>query len=359
MKLAVVVPRYGGDQGGAAGHARWLAERLALRHEVEVLTTCAGGAPGAEDRYPPGPSTLGGLTVRRFEVTGVWLEEEDPVAPGLLDHLRTRGETYDAFLFFSCRAWTTQHGVPTVPHKSVLVPCAEDEGAPHLHILRLPAAIAFNSPEERDVLAQRAAAVLRGEVVGMGIEDVPVVDPDEIRRRFDLLGDFIVYAGRMGHGHASSRLFEDFTRFVRERAPHLSLVLLGEAALPVPVHVHLAPLGALSDIERRSVIGASRALIQPSESSSGSAHVLEAWTAGRPALVNGRSAALRGLVTRARGGLYYTSSEEMAETLSFLLERPCEADALGRSGRAYCAAHHAAPVIVEKYERLLAAVRGH
>jgi hypothetical protein len=42
VKLAVVVQRYGADiNGGAEQHARYVAERLARHHEVEVLTTSA------------------------------------------------------------------------------------------------------------------------------------------------------------------------------------------------------------------------------------------------------------------------------------------------------------------------------
>jgi hypothetical protein len=41
VKLAVVVQRYGADiSGGAELHARYVAEMLARRHRVEVLTTC-------------------------------------------------------------------------------------------------------------------------------------------------------------------------------------------------------------------------------------------------------------------------------------------------------------------------------
>jgi len=42
MKIALVVQRYGTDiLGGSEYHARLIAERLAQRHQVEVLTTCA------------------------------------------------------------------------------------------------------------------------------------------------------------------------------------------------------------------------------------------------------------------------------------------------------------------------------
>src|SRR5438045_216244 len=54
--------------GGAELHARWLAQRLAERHEVEVLTTTAVDYLSWENKYEPGPTTVGGLAVRRFEV---------------------------------------------------------------------------------------------------------------------------------------------------------------------------------------------------------------------------------------------------------------------------------------------------
>ena len=42
MKIGLVVQRFGEEViGGAELHARWIAQHLAERHQVEVLTTCA------------------------------------------------------------------------------------------------------------------------------------------------------------------------------------------------------------------------------------------------------------------------------------------------------------------------------
>jgi glycosyltransferase involved in cell wall biosynthesis len=374
--------------GGAELHARWIAQRLAARHQVEVLTTCAVDYLTWENRYEPGPTTVGGLPVRRFEVARRrtsegfdelsskvhffehtddeerrWIEEHGPVTPGLVEHLRARQGDYDALIFFSYRYWTTYHGLQVAPAKSILVPTAEDDGAVRLRVFkpffRRPAAHAFNSPEEKDLLLRMTgAADLPGEVVGVGIEDVPVVAADEIRKRLDLLGDYIVYVGRIEREKGCSRLFEDFIRYVRERAPHLNLVLVGKPVLPIPVDVNVTHLGILSDAEKLSAIGASRLLVHPSPYESLSMALLEAWKMERPGLVNGRCAVLRGQVQRANGGLYYTSYEEFAEALTWLLAHPQEASAMGRAGRAYYERSYAWPVVMEKYERLLKTASG-
>jgi glycosyltransferase involved in cell wall biosynthesis len=385
MRIGLVVQRFGQDViGGAELHARWIAQHLAERHRVEVLTTCALDYITWENAYEPGETTVAGLPVRRFPVARRrtpegfddlsakvhffehtddeerrWIEEHGPVTPGLIRHLEAHGGDYDVLIFFSYRYWTTFHGLRVHPRKSILVPTAEQDNAVRLRIFRdlfrLPAALAFNSPEERDLLIEVSGVPqLPGEVVGVGIEDAPVVPPDEIRRRLDVLGDYIVYVGRIERDKGCARLFDEFARYVREQAPQLSLVLVGRAVLPLPVHGNIAHLGVLSETEKLSVIGASRLLVHPSPFESLSMSLLEAWKMGRPALVNGRCSVLRGQVQRAGGGLYYGPYEEFAEALTWLLSHGAEAETLGRSGRAYFERNYAWPVILEKYERLLA-----
>jgi glycosyltransferase involved in cell wall biosynthesis len=389
MRIGLVVQRYGEEiVGGAELHARWIAQRLAQAHEVEVLTTCAVDYLTWENRYEPGVTRVGGIAVRRFPVARRrtpegfdelsskvhffehsdeeerrWIEAHGPVTPGLLDHLRAHERDYDALVFFSYRYWTTYHGLQVAPGKSILVPTAEEDGAVRLRVFkpffRLPAQNAFNSPEEKDLLLRMTGvADLPGEVVGVGIEDAPVVTPDEIRKRLDLLGDFIVYVGRIEREKGCARLFDEFARFVQEREPHLNLVLIGRPVLPVPQHVNITHLGVVSDAEKLSVIGASRLLIHPSPFESLSMALLEAWKMERPALVNAKCAVLRGQVQRAGGGLYYGGYEEFAETLSWLLAHPTEADAMGRGGRTYFERNYAWDVVMGKYDRLLRAVAG-
>src|SRR5262245_27783868 len=129
MRLACVVHRFGADiAGGSEGHCRVIAERLAARHDVTVITTTAREHMPGQNEYPVGVSEAGALRVHRFPVvrqrsirdfadisTRVfrggepaavqeeWFRMNGPEAPGLLAYLGAHGHQYDRILFWSFR----------------------------------------------------------------------------------------------------------------------------------------------------------------------------------------------------------------------------------------------------------------
>ena len=383
MKLAVVVQRYGAAiNGGAELHARYLAERLASRHEVEVVTTCARDYVTWRNELPPGRDEVNGVPVLRFRVDRErdprefgrrsaqvfgrrhslaqelrWLESEGPASRALLRHLA--GATYDFVFFFSFRYHHAYHGVRAVPGRAVLVPTAERDPAVGLAlfgpVFRGVRATMFNSFEERAMIrAVAGGADLPGVVVGVGSELPESVSPERFRQKYGIRGPFVIYVGRIDENKGCKELFAYFERHAESRRDGLSLVLVGQSILAVPGHPRVRHLGFLPDQDKFDAMAAAGALVMPSYFESLSMVTLEAWGLGRPVLVNGRCDVLRGQCIRSHAGLYYESPEEFGEALWALTDNPVLNAALGRNGREHYRRHYAWPVILRKYEETLA-----
>jgi len=389
VRVAFVVQRYGKEVvGGAELHCRWVAEHVATRHQVEVLTTTGVDYLSWQNVLPPGESRLNGVTVRRFPIVRErrierfdpvankvcffehtdeeerqWLEEHGPVTPELVEHLRRHEGEYDAIVFFSYRYWTTYFGMQVAPGKSLLVPTAEHDRVLYLRLFRdffrLPVAIAFNTPEEKDLIERVTGnANLPGEVVGTGIDRPAVVPVEEVAPRLDLLGDYVVYVGRIEPEKGCAVMIDHFLRWQRETRATTTLALFGRSTMTFSENAHVRLMGVVPDGEKLAAIARSRALVMPSRHESLSMVVLEAWMMSRPALVNGDCEVLRGQVLRANGGLYYRRYEEFAAAMDLLVAEPGLADRLGRQGYEYFQANYAWERIMEKYERLLARAAG-
>jgi hypothetical protein len=70
VKFAFITPRYGAEFNTGAEHAcRLLAEQIAKRHDVEVLTTTARDSATWKNEYSEGFDRVRGALVRRFAVS--------------------------------------------------------------------------------------------------------------------------------------------------------------------------------------------------------------------------------------------------------------------------------------------------
>jgi len=207
VRIAFVVQRYGAEiLGGSEYHCRLIAERLAARHDVDVLTTCARDYITWKNEYPEGNDRIKGVTVRRFPVAATrdiaafnqysdwifhhphsrddelkWLEMQGPWSPALRDYLAKHYKAYDALIFFTYLYAPTVLGLKVDPSRSILVPTAHDEPAIHLGIykemFRIPAAMAYNTEVERQFLKTRFEInAATEEVVGCGVDLLPGAD---------------------------------------------------------------------------------------------------------------------------------------------------------------------------------------
>lgn len=380
MKVAIVVQRYGADiSGGAELHARYIAERLAARVDVRVLTTCAREYLTWRNEFPPGTDEVNGVAVERFRVSrerdlrdfGVrsrrvfgrvhslqeeldWLASEGPVSPDLISRLRRSGGEFDFVVFFSVRYYQAYFGARAVPDRAVLVPTAEREPALGLAIFqpifRGVRGVMYNSFEERAAInAASANHDVPGVVVGVGSAVPSASEPARARQKFGLGRPFVVYVGRIDANKGCSEMFDFFLRYIERSARPLDLVLIGKGEQDIPGHPRIRHLGYVSDRDKFDVVAAAEALVMPSYYESLSMAALEAWALGRPVLANARCDVLLGQCLRSNAGLYYQDAGEFEAALDRLLDDPSLAEGLGRKGREYFARHYSWPVIERKY----------
>lgn len=388
MKLAIVVQRYGADlNGGAELHARYVAERLSRRADVEVLTTCARDYITWRNELPTGTDEVNGIPVHRFPVRHErdpddfgrrsekvfdrthsladelsWLRSEGPTSPALVSHLRRFTASYDYYLFFSYRYYHSYHGIRAVAARAILVPTAERDPALGLGIFgptfRGVRALMYNSQEERATIQGVANNFdVPGVVVGVGSEVPPRASARRFRARTGIRGRFALYVGRIDENKGCGELFEFFGRYARHVSRQMELVLVGNPVMPIPSQPRIHHLGFVTDEEKFDAMSAADLLIMPSYYESLSMVTLEAWAMGLPVLVNGRCDVLRGQVTRANAGLYYETYAEFVETLHALETHPELRVALSANGRGYFDRHYTWDVIEHKYLSMLDRLR--
>lgn len=385
MKLAFVVQRYGADiAGGSEMHCRQLAERLSSRHDITVLTTCARDYVTWANAYSPGASMENGVRVQRFPVARTrnlklfadlsdevfddlgappdreleWFRANGPDTPALIEHLHVHGAEYDLLLFWAFRYAPTFFGLPSVSERAILLPTAEEDPAVDLDVLpeffAKAAGYLFLTPEEEALVSTRAGRALApSQVIGIGLD--PEAERRPSRDVLDALGvpqDFVLYLGRVDRNKGCATLLEYFEEYI-DAGGSTTLVLAGPSTLMIPNHPRIRALGYVADDVRRALLTHTRALIVPSPYESLSIVLLEAWNHATPALVNAYCKVLKGQVRRASGGLYYRSSREFQEALSWLLVNDGARRELGEHGLAYVNREYRWPTVLERVERLL------
>jgi glycosyltransferase involved in cell wall biosynthesis len=422
MKIAFVVQRYGTEiLGGSEYHCRLIAERLAPRHQVEVLTTCASDYITWKNDYPEGTDRIRSVTVRRFASARQrdidafnrysewiftsphtrddeieWLRQQGPWCPALLEYLERNHQQYDVLIFFTYLYAPTVLGARIAPHKSILVPTAHDEPAIHLGIYKelfsAPAAVAYNTEVERRFLTTHfSIRAVEEETVGCGVDlpsaqeyqrDPPAdggPDPDAE----EMMPDDEQPPGWRPHLAARGVLFKrrhrlhgpvalyggridpgkgceeliEYFSSYVQDGGDASLVLMGVKLMPLPEEPFILFAGRLSDQERVQALEAATVVVVPSPYESLSLLALESFAVGTPILANARSEVLVDHCEKSNAGLYYADRDEFVESLKLLVGDHRLRAAMGANGRAYVRKNYRWDVILSKYERMFTKLR--
>ncbi|MPY88729.1 MAG: glycosyltransferase [Luteitalea sp.] len=418
MRIAFIVQRYGADiLGGSEYSCRLIAERMASRHEVEVLTTCARDYVTWKNEYAEGMDRIRGVAVRRFAVARErdiatfnrysnwifhyphtaddeleWLTQQGPWCPALLEYLERCHSSYDLLIFFTYLYAPTVLGLKIAPSRSILVPTAHDEPAIRLDLYKevfsLPAAMAYQTNAERRFVSDTFRITARvEEVIGCGVDlPPPSSDPRRrgeapadageaapshpprrengrshsrgwmFRRRHRLYGPMVLYGGRIDPGKGCEELFEYFSTYAAEGGDAM-LVLMGAKLMPIPDAPSVRFAGLLSEVERTAALEAATVVAVPSPFESLSLLALESFAAGTPILANARSEVVVEHCRASNAGLYYADKDEFVECLKVLLSDARLRASMGRHGRDYVRRNYRWDVVLSKYEKLMAAVR--
>jgi glycosyltransferase involved in cell wall biosynthesis len=386
-RLAFVVQRCGNEVvGGAESLCLQVAERLRAAYSVEILTTCALDYKTWRNEYPEGHADVRGVHVHRFPVdrprnpgafdrlsrdvafqasqTTIerqeeWMRAQGPMSSQLFDYLRDHADRYDAIVFFSYLYATTYFGLPLVAEKAVLVPFAHDEWPIRLsmweRIFDLPRALVFSSEEEREFVRRRfPKKVIRGDIIGIGIEAPSDRNPERFRKAYGIDDPFLLYLGRIERSKGIDMLLEDFARYRESGRAARKLVLIGRQHASLPKRRDVIVIGQVDEQMKWDGLAACDLLVMPSQYESLSLVVLEAWASGKPVLVNARSSVLVGQCRRAQGGIWYDSYEEFAAALD-LLDRDLR-NALGRQGQEHVAKAYDWKQVTRAYRALFDAL---
>ncbi len=394
MRLLFVVQRYGVEvPGGAELACRDFAVRMAARgHAVEVLTSCAVSYVDWADAFPPGTDEMDGVLVHRLSVSKPrddrlfgplharvpfgrhrvppflqreWMRVQGPHLPELVPWLRANAGSFDRAIFFTYLYYTASAGLPAaaglVP--TVLHPTAHDEPPLYLSLFditfRLPSALAFLTEEEGALVTRRFHLTTPSTVTGLGVELDRTGDEAAFRRDFGLRQrPYLLYVGRVDPGKGSVELFDFFTEYKRRNPPRsieedLALVIVGDPVEPPAPHPDVVVTGFVPETTKLGALAGTLALVQPSYFESFSLVLMEAWAAGKPALVQGHCEVLEGHARRSGGGIPFRGYAEFEAALDLLRADPGLAASLGQAGRRYVERRYAWDHVIARYEDFL------
>ncbi len=421
MKFAFITPRYGAEFNTGAEHAcRLLAEQIAKRHDVDVLTTTARDSSQWKNEYSEGSDRVRGALVRRFAVSAMperssltdlarrlregprcrddemsWVRHAGPWSSGLMEHIKRQHRSYDALVFFGLLHPLTVSGLEVAPERSILFP--------HVHlrsemrfdlwaeVLMAARAVGYFSNSERKLVhAYIGIAPQFEEVIGIGVDPPPqqsyprhqqdpadVITPEDdaaseddtpidesylggrgipFRRRHRLYDNFALFGGRVEPGSGCEEMLEYFDSFATARAEDMRLVLMGVKMMTVPEAPYLRLAGVLPDRERMTAYEAASITIAPGANDLLSQSLLESLAVGTPVLANAANEAAVEHCRRANAGLYYSNRDEFVGALH-VLQTPALRERMGENGRRYIRNYHQWDAVLGRFERLVARVR--
>jgi len=422
VRVLHVSQRYWPAVGGAEAYLAEISQRLVLSgHQVTIATTDALDIElfwnSKRRRVACSEEEHRGVRILRFPVRHLplvditypalrrllWLGSRSRVVPLTLHHrfarftpwvpalwqwLRATRDQFDvvaatticfetlveAGLWFARR-----HGVPFVVHPLTHLGAGASPGEDNLSrfytmrhqvaLSRASNAVVAMTPSEQHFYLNKGVSQERLVVIGPGVNPADVLGGDgaRFRSRHGLTAPIVACLSTLTYDKGSMHLVEAMRRlWLSGREVHL--VLAGAtlesfrqylAVLPEDDRHRLHVLGPIEDSEKRDLLAAADIFVMPSRTDSFGIVYLEAWLYGKP-VIGARTWGVCDVIRDGVDGILvpFGATDELAESISHLLDIPERSKAMGRAGREKVLEQftwdHQYPPVHELYQSLAA-----
>lgn len=405
-KIAIIVQRYGKEvNGGAEFHAKILAEQLAKKYDITILTTTALDYKGWANHFPEGESFVDGIKVVRFDsekqkprtfrkarrailqrkkyfkvlrffglfeffdknfnITNVtqkdvdnWLAGQGPYCKELISYLKKNKNNYDAFIFFTYLYYPTAVGMPLVKEKAIFIPTAHDEQPlytkPYENLFAVPKFIMYNTQSEKDLVENHFKNHCKyTDIAGVGIEPFILSENYSPKLNFKIEKPYFVYVGRIDAAKGCDILVDYFNRFANKN-PDLQLIMIGKDFMGVSANKNIQLTGFISEEDKYYLLQNSLGLILPSKYESLSMVTLEAMAVGKIPIVNKECEVLKNHIDSSEAGFYFNDYQSFEETLNRVYHlSESEKSELSEKAKRYVSENYTWDNILEKFDQAI------
>jgi glycosyltransferase involved in cell wall biosynthesis len=382
VKIAFVIPWYGDIPGGAEHECKGTAENMMKRGiDVEILTTCIKDflSDWNTNYYKEGVNELNGVPIRRFEVRkrntrlfdkinyklmhnqAITSEEEEQFiremvnSENLYQYIADNKSQYDFFIFIPYMFGTTYFGSKVCPEKSILIPCLHDESYAYMDIYKemfeTVRGLIFLSEPEKQLTEKIYGPKNKYVTLGGGIDTEIDFDPVRFRDKYNIMNQFMLYAGRRESGKNVPLLIDYFCKYKERNNDDIKLVLIGSGDVKIPKKYknYIIDLGFIPKQDKYDAYAGATVLCQPSVNESFSIVIMESWMCNTPVLVHGDCAVTKYYCIRSRGGLYFNDYNEFEECIMLFARDNAIREKMGKFGRRYVMENYHWDVIVRRY----------
>lgn len=387
-KIAFLVHRYGEDiVGGAEGYTKDLAERLSDKYDVTVFTTTSVDYMTWKNNYPVGKEYINNVCVRRYDVEHErnmekfskicfdvqetlnigkqtsdiqdkeWIEAEGPYSPQLIETLEKEQESFDMIIIVTYIYYLAVMGIPKVANKALFISTAHNEPWINMSMFKkiftMPRYFGFLTEAEKNLVHSKFNnQYIPYEILVTGILVPEHTDISHFRAKFGVIGDYLIYVGRLDESKGCKELCDYFTKYKNLYNSDLKLVLVGKGDMKLPEGEDIIATGFVSDEEKYDAIAGAFAMVTPSPYESLCIALLEGMALGIPVIANEKCQVLKDHCITSGAGLYYSNADDFIGSINYLKNHEHEYNAMKLNGKDYVNKNYTWEIVERKIDKI-------